>query len=29
VMAFNWEDAIPEILDRAGLARHTVGAGSK
>jgi methylenetetrahydrofolate reductase (NADPH) len=21
VMAFNWEDAIPEILERAGLAR--------
>jgi methylenetetrahydrofolate reductase (NADPH) len=28
VMAFNWEDAIPEVLERAGLARHTVTAGS-
>jgi methylenetetrahydrofolate reductase (NADPH) len=28
VMAFNWEDAIPEILERAGLTRHGVGVGS-
>jgi len=28
VMAFNWEDAIPEILERAGLARRPVQVGS-
>jgi methylenetetrahydrofolate reductase (NADPH) len=28
VMAFNWEDAIPEILDRAGLARSAVRTGT-
>jgi methylenetetrahydrofolate reductase (NADPH) len=28
VMAFNWEDSIPEILERAGLARHAVGVGN-
>jgi methylenetetrahydrofolate reductase (NADPH) len=27
VMAFNWEDAIPEILERAGLSRRQVAAG--
>jgi methylenetetrahydrofolate reductase (NADPH) len=27
VMAFSWEDAIPEILERAGLARRQVAAG--
>jgi methylenetetrahydrofolate reductase (NADPH) len=28
VMAFNWEDAIPEILERAGLVRRQVQVGS-
>jgi methylenetetrahydrofolate reductase (NADPH) len=28
VMAFSWEDAIPEILERAGLSRRQVAAGS-
>jgi methylenetetrahydrofolate reductase (NADPH) len=27
VMAFNWEDSIPEILERAGLARRPVAVG--
>jgi methylenetetrahydrofolate reductase (NADPH) len=27
VMAFNWEDSIPEILERAGLARRAVAVG--
>ena len=27
VMAFSWEDAIPEILERAGLSRRQVAAG--
>jgi methylenetetrahydrofolate reductase (NADPH) len=27
VMAFNWEDAIPEILERAGLSRRSVFVG--
>jgi methylenetetrahydrofolate reductase (NADPH) len=29
VMAFNWEDAIPEILERAGLSRRQASVGSK
>ncbi len=29
VMAFSWEDAIPEILERAGLSRRQVAAGSQ
>jgi methylenetetrahydrofolate reductase (NADPH) len=28
VMAFNWEDSIPEILERAGVARRAVSVGS-
>jgi methylenetetrahydrofolate reductase (NADPH) len=28
VMAFNWEDAIPEILERAGLARSASRTGT-
>ena len=28
VMAFNWEAAIPEILERAGLARSAVRTGT-
>ena len=27
VMAFSWEDAIPEILERAGLMRRQVAVG--